>query len=302
MKKVAVTLERMITASPEAVYDAWLKPEWLGKWMFGPAVRDEEIIRLENDSVAGGQFSYMVKRGEDIINHVGKYLTLVPGKQLSFTWGIEGVSVDESVVHIELFAAEGGCKLVLTHELSAGWEEYAARTREGWTFMLGKLNGVYLEETDIPRVTAQMLIRRPVAEVYNAFADPAVSGYFWFTHGSDVLEKGKTVTWTWEMYNISTSVYVREAIPGKKIAIDWGEPATYVDFEFRDLQDQTTYVVITHYGFDVSGNALVKQVADSAGGFTTVLDGLKAYLERGLLLNLIADKFPENAAAHGKQE
>gem|GEM_PF-6143995 len=27
-------------------------------------------------------------------------------------------------------------------------------------------------------------------------------------------------------------------------------------------------------------------------GFTTVLDGLKAYLEHNLQLNLIADKFP----------
>lgn len=300
MEKVSITLERIMAASPEAVYDAWLKPEWLGKWMFGPAVREEEILRLENDPVVGGQFSYLVKRGDDIINHVGTYLVLVPGRQLSFTWGIEGVSVDESVVNIELFTAAGGCRLVLTHELAADWADYAGRTREGWTFMLGKLNSVYVAETDIPRVSAQMLIRKPAAEVYTAFADPAVTQHFWFTKGSDILEKGKTVTWTWDMYNVSTSVYVREAVPGKKIAIDWDEPATYVDFEFRDLGDDTTYVIINHYGFNVSGNDLIKLVADTAGGFTTVLDGLKAYLEHGLFLNLIADKFPKNAVQHGK--
>lgn len=299
MEKPTVTLERIMVASPEAVYDAWLQPEWLGKWMFGPAVREEEIIRLENDPVPGGRFSYLVKRGDDIINHVGKYLILEVGTQLSFTWGIDGVSVDESVVNIELLPAPGGCSLILTHELASGWEAYAARTREGWTFMLGKLNGVYVAETDIPRVTAQMLIRKPALEVYHAFADPAVTRHFWFTNGSDVLEKGKTVTWTWEMYNVSTPVYVREAVPGNRIAIDWGEPATYVDFEFRDMEDGTTYVVITHYGFNVSGNDLINLVSDTAGGFTTVLDGLKAYLEHGLLLNLIADKFPKNATQHG---
>ncbi|SJN17484.1 hypothetical protein FM120_00535 [Sphingobacterium faecium PCAi_F2.5] len=32
---------------------------------------------------------------------------------------------------------------------------------------------------------------------------------------------------------------------------------------------------------------------DSTGGFTTVLDGCKAYLEHGIDLNLIADKFPK---------
>lgn len=29
------------------------------------------------------------------------------------------------------------------------------------------------------------------------------------------------------------------------------------------------------------------------GGFTTVLDGLKAYLEHKIILNLTTDKFPE---------
>jgi hypothetical protein len=30
----------------------------------------------------------------------------------------------------------------------------------------------------------------------------------------------------------------------------------------------------------------------NTGGFTTVLDGLKAYLEYGIELNLVKDKFP----------
>jgi len=31
---------------------------------------------------------------------------------------------------------------------------------------------------------------------------------------------------------------------------------------------------------------------NNTGGFTTVLDGLKAYLEHHIKLNLVADKFP----------
>lgn len=32
-------------------------------------------------------------------------------------------------------------------------------------------------------------------------------------------------------------------------------------------------------------------IVDTTGGFTTVLDGLKAYLEHGIKLNLVEDKF-----------
>ena len=35
-----------------------------------------------------------------------------------------------------------------------------------------------------PVATAGMLIRRPVAEVFEAFANPAVTTRFWFRRGS----------------------------------------------------------------------------------------------------------------------
>ena len=149
-----------------------------------------------------------------------------------------------------------------------------------------------------PDVEAQMLIRKPVSTVFEAFIDPAITKHFWFTKGSDKLAAGKTVVWEWEMYNVSAKAVVKEIVPDKKIAIDWGEPATSVDFMFRDLGDGTTYVVISNYGFAEQGDELISKISDSAGGFTTVLDGLKAYLEHGINLNLIADKFPPAAGGH----
>lgn len=152
--------------------------------------------------------------------------------------------------------------------------------------------------TKTPGVEAQMLIRKPVSAVFDAFIDPAITKHFWFTKGSDKLATGKTVTWEWEMYHVSSKAVVKEIIPNKKIAIDWGEPATAVDFRFEDLGDGTTYVVIANYGFPEKGDELLRKINDSSGGFTTVLDGLKAYLEHGINLNLIADKFPKNAGGH----
>jgi uncharacterized protein YndB with AHSA1/START domain len=144
-----------------------------------------------------------------------------------------------------------------------------------------------------PFVNTQMLIRKPVADVFNAFIDPEITKNFWFTKSSGKLEAGKTVTWEWEMYNVSTPVVVKEILPADKISIEWGDPATSVDFLFTALPDNTTYVVIQQYGFDKQGDDLLREVNDSTGGFTTVLDGLKAWLEHNIQLNLIGDKFPK---------
>ncbi len=41
-----------------------------------------------------------------------------------------------------------------------------------------------MEITQIPVVKAEMLIRRPVAVVFEAFIDPTITSKFWFTKGS----------------------------------------------------------------------------------------------------------------------
>lgn len=147
--------------------------------------------------------------------------------------------------------------------------------------------------------SAQMRIRKPVAEVFEAFIDPSITQNFWFTKSSGKLEVGKTVTWEWEMYNVSAKVVVKEIQKNKKIIIEWDEPATIVDFDFKSLSDGSTYIFIKHYGFHLSGDELIDAIRDSTGGFTTVVDGLKAYLEHGINLNLIVDKFPKEVTSHG---
>lgn len=146
-------------------------------------------------------------------------------------------------------------------------------------------------ENKIPTVEAQMLIRKPVTTVFQAFIDPKITTKFWFTKSSGQLEVGKKITWTWEMYGVSTNVLVKDIILNKKISTEWGDPVTTVDYEFTALTNDTTYVVIKNYGFNLIVDDLIKAINDNTGGFTTVLDGLKAYLEHNIKLNLIEDKF-----------
>lgn len=151
-----------------------------------------------------------------------------------------------------------------------------------------------MNEKQTPTVVTQMLIRKPSEMVFQAFIDPAITTNFWFTKSSGQLEVHKTVTWEWEMYGVSTNVLTKEIVPNKLITTEWGNPATTVTYEFTALTHDTTYVVIKNYGFKEEGNDLIQAIIDNTGGFTTVLDGLKAYLEFGIKLNLIGDKFPHN--------
>ena len=146
---------------------------------------------------------------------------------------------------------------------------------------------------------AQMLIRKPASEVFEAFIDPAITKNFWFTKSSGRLEVNKKVTWEWEMYNVSTTLVAKEIIQNEKITFEWGEPTTTVEFVFKTLSDGSTFVTVTECGYNKSGEELLAAIKGSTGGFTTVLDGLKAFLEHGINLNLIVDKFPKEITQHG---
>lgn len=157
-----------------------------------------------------------------------------------------------------------------------------------------------MAEKKSPAVEAQMLIRKPVSIVFQAFIDPKITSNFWFTKSSGPLETGKTITWEWEMYGVSTRVVVKDIIPDKLISTEWGEPATTVDYEFTKITEDKTYVVIRNYGFKEAGDDLLAVIKDATGGFTTVLDGLKAYLEYNIQLNLIGDKYPKEITNHAQ--
>jgi uncharacterized protein YndB with AHSA1/START domain len=153
--------------------------------------------------------------------------------------------------------------------------------------------------TQQPAVTTTMLIRKPVAEVFEAFVDPAVTTRFWFTRGTGRLEPGARVQWFWDMYGASALVDVKDIQPNERILIEWGAEGamTTVEWLFEARSDDTTFVKITHSGFTGDGDARCAQAIDSMGGFALVLAGAKALLEHDIELNLVGDSFPDGHVA-----
>jgi len=134
--RVVVRVSRRFTAAPERVFDAWLDPRMIRRWMFGARLRDEEILRVAIDARVGGTFSFLVRREGVELDHVGTYREVDRPRRLVFTWGVGAESGDDSVVTVEIAPLAAGCELTLTHVMDAKWAEYAARTEAGWTRML----------------------------------------------------------------------------------------------------------------------------------------------------------------------
>ncbi|WP_425916736.1 SRPBCC domain-containing protein [Acinetobacter sp. TSRC1-2] len=141
-------------------------------------------------------------------------------------------------------------------------------------------------------IETQMLIRKPVAEVFNAFIDPEITRKFWFTSSTGHLMENKNVDWYWEKYEVTTSVFVEQLINNQLIQIKWGEPKSTVDFIFERISENETYIRIRNYEIPLEGSELIAFVIKHTNDFTTLLAGAKAYLEYGAQLNLVNDRLP----------
>jgi len=145
-----------------------------------------------------------------------------------------------------------------------------------------------------PVASAAMLIRRPVAEVFEAFADPAVTARFWFSQGSGRLEPGATVRWEWEMYGAGSDVRVKVVEPGRRILVDWDlEAPTEVEWRFEPRGEDRTWVSVENRGFHGTDEEKMAAALDSTGGFALVLAGAKIWLEQGIEPGFVLDRHPD---------
>lgn len=123
----------------EYVFDAWIDPEMIGQFMFGPNLRENEtILHLKVSPKVGGAFSFLINRGGQEIDHVGKYLEIDRPRRLAFSWGVAGQR-DSSTVTIDFISDPKGCTYTLSHTLAPEWAHMASKVEESWRLMSEKL-------------------------------------------------------------------------------------------------------------------------------------------------------------------
>ena len=131
---VAVEISRRIAAPPERVFDAWLDPDGLGRWLF--ATPDGVMERVEVDPRVGGRFEVDERRGDEVAKHWGTYVELDRPRRLAFDFGTSFEAAPTRVT-VTIAPDGDGSRLTLRHE--GVWADWEDRTRQGWGMILDGL-------------------------------------------------------------------------------------------------------------------------------------------------------------------
>ena len=292
MTATPVTVTHRFRTAPERVFDAWLDPAWVGRWMFGPGVRDERIRRLSLDPRVHGRFSFAVERQGQVVDHVGEYLEIDRPRHLAFTWGVDGTG--SSRVTVTLDPLPGGCMLTLVHEIAPEWAAYAQRTQAGWQFMLGVLEReqhpadgrVHALTGDTVRMAR--LLPGPVERVWAHLVEPDQRA-LWLAAGPMELRPGGAVELQFRHADLSPVKVptpekfrsieaghtmhgvITQIDPPRRLGFTWGDgpPPSEVIFELAPEEGQVR-LVITHSRL---GDA--QAVRSVSGGWHTHVDVLE---------------------------
>ncbi|RYZ57661.1 MAG: SRPBCC domain-containing protein [Proteobacteria bacterium] len=119
----------------EQVFDAWLDPKKIAKWMTVPA--GDKSVKVKTKALPGTQFSFINLRDGQEINHIGEYIEIRRPHRLVFTWGIEGQPMGASRVAIDFEPNGEETLLTLTHR--GVNPEYLERTENGWKNIIAAL-------------------------------------------------------------------------------------------------------------------------------------------------------------------
>jgi uncharacterized protein YndB with AHSA1/START domain len=159
-----------------------------------------------------------------------------------------------------------------------------------------------MSDKNHPIVKAQMLIRKPVTDVFEALVNPEITSKFWFTRGSGSVEAGKTIEWEWGQFGVKDTVDIIDVKENELISLNWrlGDLTTTVEIHFEPKSDSTTFVRVIEKGFwdtspaeDEKLEEKINLMLGQNGGWNLVLSNMKAWLEHELDLNLIADYHPQ---------
>ena len=137
MSELELTINRTIPASREAVFNAWLSPDTLAKFMTTP-MGGTKPTQVTNNPVTGGRFSIVMMNGDKEIPHAGTYLEIDPHSRLVFTWE-SPYSLDDSVVTIDLTEPKPGTTDLSLRHVKFRSVEARDGHKEGWSAIVGNL-------------------------------------------------------------------------------------------------------------------------------------------------------------------
>jgi uncharacterized protein YndB with AHSA1/START domain len=136
-----VRVAKRFRASPERVFAAWLDAKSAGRWLFATAT--QPIAEVDIDARVGGAFRLLERRRRSSTEYAGRYLHILPSRQLAFTLAVDRGPV--STVTIDIAPRPSGCELALLQQPVARLERRP--TADRWSGILYGLDLVLEAET-----------------------------------------------------------------------------------------------------------------------------------------------------------
>lgn len=138
-----LVLERLVAGPPEAVFDAWTKPELLSKW-WGP--EGFTVPEHSLDVRIGGAWRTVMRSpegGRHIVS--GVYRAVERPRRLAFTWAWDqddGSRGHETEVTVEFLPRDGGTLVRLTQAAFLE-KEHRDNHELGWTSSFNDLERLF---------------------------------------------------------------------------------------------------------------------------------------------------------------
>jgi len=134
--------------------------------------------------------------------------------------------------------------------------------------------------------TVKERISKPLAEVYKAVADPAISCRYFMVASTGPIERGATLTWTWPI-SAQSRVTIEEAVPNELIRLHWkvsrGDGESVETLKFTAVDATSTLVEATETGWPDDENGRYSAF-DNCAGWQHMLLSLKVFLLYGIEL------------------
>jgi uncharacterized protein YndB with AHSA1/START domain/DNA-binding transcriptional ArsR family regulator len=139
MQDLTMTVNRRINAPAAKVFNAWLDPKIMSRFMMGKA--DMTVPVAETDPRVGGRFKVVMATPDNEVVHTGEYMEVSPHSRLVFTW-VSPFSIEGSTVTLEFNDAGNGQTDVSLTQVKFADEGKRDGHSQGWTHILGKLADV----------------------------------------------------------------------------------------------------------------------------------------------------------------
>lgn len=136
-QSVLARTSRRFDVSADRVYAAWLDPAKIRDW-FGPGLGP--MVRIDVEPRVGGRFSWVQRRGDKDVEHLGEFLELDPPRRLAFTFAVP--PDPESRVFVEVSGRGEACEVTVTHEIPVAWAAFVPSSIEAWSKMLEAMSRV----------------------------------------------------------------------------------------------------------------------------------------------------------------